>query len=181
MNGDPPADALVVLGHRVEPDGRPGFELAKRLERGLELLRAARAPLLVCSGGRDPHEPVSAAEAMLRVAAASGVDARRLVAASRPLTTLEEAINCSLELSRPRGWRRLILVTSDYHVPRAVAAFTLAHGADVAIQAEPVSGPFGDPRLLARREADGLARLRTLAAGLAPGDAAGLQDRLRRT
>lgn len=181
MNGDPRADAIVVLGHRVEPDGRPGFELAKRLERGLELLRAARAPLLVCSGGRDPDEPTSAAEAMLRVAAASGVEARRLVASPRPLTTLEEAITCSLEFSQPRGWRRLILVTSDYHVTRAVAAFTQAHGSGVAIQAEPVSGPFGDPRLLARREADGLARLRTLAAGLAPGDAAGLQDRLRGT
>ena len=66
-------------------------------------------------------------------------------------------------------------------MPRAVAAFTLAHGPDVAIVAEPVRGPFGDPLLLARREADGLARLRTLAAGLAPGDAAGLQDRLHRT
>ena len=181
MNGDSRADAIVVLGHRVEPDGRPGHELMKRLERGLELLRADRAPLLVCSGGRDPDEPISAAEAMIRVAAGSGVDARRLVAASRPLTTLEEAITCSLDLSRPRGWRHLILVTSDYHVPRAVAAFALAHGPDVPITAEPVSGPFGDRLLLERREADGLARLRTLAAGLHPGDAAGLLDRVRRT
>lgn len=177
MSGDPRADAIVVLGHRVEPDGRPGFELSKRLERGLELLQAARAPLLVCSGGRDPDEPTSAAEAMIKVAVASGVDGRCLVAASRPLTTLEEAITCSLDLSRPRGWRRLLLVTSDYHVPRAVFAFALAHGPGVEIVAEPVRGTFGDPLHLVRREAEGLACLRSLAEGLAPGDLAGLIDR----
>ena len=73
MSRAAPADAIVVLGHRVEADGRPGPELSLRLERGMSLLLDARAPFLVCSGGRDPDEPVSAAESMIRVALAAGV------------------------------------------------------------------------------------------------------------
>lgn len=183
MSPPAPADAIVVLGHRVEPDGRPGVELALRLERGLSLLRAARAPLLVCSGGRDPDEPVSAADAMVRVALAAGIDARRLLASPQPLTTLEEAVALRREFSTPRGWRRLVLVTSAYHVPRAIAAFALAHGPEVEILAEPVAGPssiaFGDPEVVARRESEAFARLRSLAEGLSPGDVDGLAARVR--
>lgn len=174
MSRAAPADAIVVLGHRVEADGRPGPELALRLERGMSLLLDARAPFLVCSGGRDPDEPVSAAESMIRVALAAGVEAHRLLAVPQPRTTLEEAVAFRIDLSGPRRWRRILLVTSDYHVPRAAAAFALALGPEVDVATEAVSGAFGDPSVLARRESEGLLRLRTLAAELVPGDVAAL-------
>jgi len=179
MSRAAPADAIVVLGHRVEPDGRPGPELSLRLGLGISLLRDALAPRLVCSGGRDPDEPVSAAEAMIRVALAAGVEPQRLLAVPQPRTTLEEAVAFRVELAGPHGWRRIVLVTSDYHAPRAAAAFTLALGPEVDVATETVSGAFGDPSVLAYRESEGLSRLRALAAGLEPGDVAGLAARIR--
>lgn len=109
------ADAVVVLA------GGDG----ERLERGLELMRAGVAPILVISNGtrRD-------------WTAANELCSSRLVRFTvlcpvpRPYSTAGEAATIG-RLAEDGQWRSLALVTSDYHLHRARLLFRRCTGATV--------------------------------------------------
>src|SRR5512133_1810879 len=45
------ADAIVVLGARVEADGQPGPDLSSRTGHAVKLWHEGYAPFIICSGG----------------------------------------------------------------------------------------------------------------------------------
>jgi uncharacterized SAM-binding protein YcdF (DUF218 family) len=109
------ADAVVVLsGSKHE-----------RLDRGLELVREGVAPTLVISGGFDPRQP--RANQLCR---AGGADFEVICFAPNPDSTRGEAREVS-DLARTHGWRRVLLVTSRFHVTRARMLFDRCLDADV--------------------------------------------------
>jgi uncharacterized SAM-binding protein YcdF (DUF218 family) len=127
----PQADAVVVLGGGLRPALAPrrGVEVAEggdRLLTGVRLLRQNKAPLLVTSGGRvsftsgDPAAPEALSARDLAVEL--GLPAERILLNPGSRTTAEEARDIG-DLGRQRGWRRLLLVTSAFHLPRALATF----------------------------------------------------------
>jgi uncharacterized SAM-binding protein YcdF (DUF218 family) len=111
------ADAIVVLGCRS------GGRLARRVECGIGLYRAAVAPLLLLSGGGQGAEPEAAI--MHRQARAAGVPEAALLIEPRSRNTWENACE-SARLLRPRGLNRVVLVSDRAHLPRAVLLFRLA-------------------------------------------------------
>lgn len=123
-----PHDAIVVLGGGVlrEPiSGEPtilGTATHHRLARGLLLHRAGVAPRVVLAGGVvDPfgHKPAES-EAMRSHAVALGTPTDVLLLDSRSRTTSENAREVRRLLP---GARRVVLVTSAIHLPRAVRRF----------------------------------------------------------
>src|SRR5512135_1255699 len=62
-----PANVIVVLGARVEPDGKPGPDLASRTQHAVSLWRAGYASDIICSGGYK-NERLSAAAVCRRSA-----------------------------------------------------------------------------------------------------------------
>jgi uncharacterized SAM-binding protein YcdF (DUF218 family) len=123
----PAADAIVVLGCRLAPDGRPSERLRRRVARGIELYRARRAPLLLLSGGGSG--PVAEADIMRELALAAGVPAAALMLEPGSRNTVENALNTA-RLLRSRGISRIVLVSDQIHLPRAALLFRLA-GLDV--------------------------------------------------
>ncbi|MEO1328059.1 MAG: YdcF family protein [Pseudomonadota bacterium] len=118
----PEADAIVVLSAGLRPDGSLDGFTAARVETGLALWRAGRAPNIVVSGG--PHDASGrnvAAEMAARLIA-EGAPAARIVVEGRAVSTFENA-RFTLMIARARGWRRLLVVTDDYHLARAGALF----------------------------------------------------------
>lgn len=135
----PQADAVVVLGGGLRPPLTPraGVEVAEggdRLLTGLRLLRQQRAPLLVTSGGRvsftggDPAPPEAVWARDL--AEELGVPPERILLNPRSRNTAEEARDIGA-LGRGLGWRRILLVTSAYHLPRSLESFERRSGLDV--------------------------------------------------
>ncbi len=127
----PRADAVVVLGGGLRPALAPrqGVEVAEggdRLLTGVRLLRQGKAPLLLTSGGKvsftgaDPAPPE--AETARSLAIELGVPAKRILLNPGSRTTAEEAEAIDA-LGRQRGWKRLLLVTSAFHMPRSLASF----------------------------------------------------------
>lgn len=111
-------DAIVVLGGRVGPDGRPGAAVRRRVERAVELFRAGAAPLIVCAGGQN-HCPVSEAQAAADLASELGVPSQAIALEERSSNTAENAAYCA-QLIQGSG---VLLVTDTYHVFRAQRVF----------------------------------------------------------
>jgi uncharacterized SAM-binding protein YcdF (DUF218 family) len=109
------ADAVVVLsGSKHE-----------RLDRGLELVRNGVAPVLVISDGFDPRQPRAN-----RLCQEGGDGFGVACFTPDPDSTRGEARKVA-ELARKHGWKRVLLVTSRFHVTRARMLFDRCTDADV--------------------------------------------------
>lgn len=133
VQATPSADAILVLGGALsgaKPPKRPTFNLgpaAGRVWHAAELYRAGKARWVVVAGGNQPGQDGEQveAEAIVQMLGTLGVprQAIRMEGASR--NTRENAAN-SLQLVRGVGAKRVLLVTSAIHMPRALKTFRKA-------------------------------------------------------
>ncbi len=112
-----PADAIVVLGARVNADGTPGSDLTSRTYHAVDLWHAGIAPHIICTGGfRD--EPLSAASVCKRFAVSLGVPAPSVLLADGSTNTIEDAQSTGQVMAQ-QGWRTAVLVSHPLHLFRA--------------------------------------------------------------
>jgi uncharacterized SAM-binding protein YcdF (DUF218 family) len=125
----PDADAVFALGGGIlGPRDRPGAEVdwgpsAARFERALSLYTSGRAPVLVLSAGgpRDPGQLGEGAR-LKEIAIRRGVPSEAVIVTRETLNTASEA-KALAELSVRLHWKRVLLVTSAFHMPRAMRLF----------------------------------------------------------
>jgi uncharacterized SAM-binding protein YcdF (DUF218 family) len=147
------ADAIVVLGGGVHPDGSLPPVARARVERAVELFECGVAPRLILSGrcGLSAAEPaVTEAAAMAEYAAGFGVPRAAMFLEDDAKDTLGNAYFTRREFLEPNEWTSIRVVTSDYHLSRAAWVFRkiLGPGYDVSF----VSAPSGfSPRELIDR------------------------------
>lgn len=125
----PAADAILCLGGGAEPSlSEPtGFHLkigADRLTTALTLAVTRKAPMLILGGGGYPHEGRMFSEAdAVRDYLSSHVPLNiQLQSLGTCSDTHDEALKVA-ELMKRRGLKRVLLVTSANHMPRAAATF----------------------------------------------------------
>jgi uncharacterized SAM-binding protein YcdF (DUF218 family) len=130
------SDAIVILSD-------DDYD-AVRASRAADLYRSSWAPRIVASG-RALRPYASIAELMQRDLTDRGVPATAVVRfPNRARNTLEEAGAVSEFLST-HGWRKIIVVTSNYHTRRArfIYEHALAPGTELRMVAAP--DPAYDP------------------------------------
>ena len=120
------ADAIVVLGGGVRDlawiglDPEPSETSLERVVAAIGLARSAHLPLVLVGGSGDPSKPgISEADAMARAASGLGVSRRDLMVIGKAQNTLESA---AAVRERFKG-KRIILVTSGFHMRRSVGMF----------------------------------------------------------
>jgi uncharacterized SAM-binding protein YcdF (DUF218 family) len=137
-----PPDGIVVLGGAIDPEfaaarGAPDLnEAAERITVVAELARKYPSARILYSGGNGRLAFGSSAEAQFAGALIEsfGVPESRLILEDRSRNTAENAI-FSLQLAMPKPAERWLLVTSAYHMPRAMGVFRKA---GFAVEAYPV-------------------------------------------
>lgn len=112
-------DCLIVLGARVWPDGRMSETLRLRCERALALWRETGAPGIVACGGRGGDEPCAEAEVMRAFFMENSVPALQIVVDADSASTRANLVNAR-RIMAERGWTTAAVVTSDYHLTRAL-------------------------------------------------------------
>lgn len=122
------ADAIIILGARVDSDGEPGPDLRSRTLHGVSLYRRGLATAIICTGGYE-DDPLSAASVARQLALAEGVPPERVLLAEGSMTTSEDASRAS-GLMAERGWSTAILVSHPLHLERARLLFE-SHGVTV--------------------------------------------------
>lgn len=126
MSVVPSAEAIVLLGGAIRGDTRGGQtpdlnQRADRLLHTVALYKAAKAPLVVVSGG-SPVGGRSEAAQMRDLLILMGVPLAAMQLERESRNTYENAVYTG-ELLRERGVRRILLVTSALHMRRAVPLF----------------------------------------------------------
>ena len=111
------ADAAVVFGNTVLPDGRPSPRLQGRLDKALQLHREGLVSFIIVSGGLgvEGHDE---AEVMKRYLVEHGVPEASIHADGAGTNTLETARNAS-RLLAGKGMTSAVVVSQFFHVPRA--------------------------------------------------------------
>jgi uncharacterized SAM-binding protein YcdF (DUF218 family) len=112
-----PAQAIVVLGSTMTPDGMLSASSLRRALHGIELYRRGLAPWLVFLGPRDASGNSQAA-IRAELARRSGVPPEAIVTGDEMWTTREEAEGVR-RLLAPKGAREILLVTGGLHMRRA--------------------------------------------------------------
>jgi len=137
-----PPDGIVVLGGAITPDvsaarGTVALnEAAERITAAAELAHRYPAARIVFSGGSNALISVEGVEAVFAVQEleALGVAHDRITAEEQSRNTIENAVFSRLILN-PKPGERWLVLTSAYHMPRAMAAF---RSAGFAVEAYPV-------------------------------------------
>ena len=112
-------DALIVLGAQVKPDGTLSLQLQWRLDAAVKAWKAHPCWVVVC-GARGSNEPIEEAYAMRDYLIGQGVDAQWILTDPDSYNTRQN-INNAVNLLADKRVERVAIVTSDYHVPRAMA------------------------------------------------------------
>jgi uncharacterized SAM-binding protein YcdF (DUF218 family) len=128
-----PVHGIIVLGGAIGYSrGQVAYnEAASRMTVAIELAKKHPTARLVFSGGHgalvsDERTEAEAAGELFRLA---GIDGERLVLEDRSRNTRENAL-FTRELIEPNPGERWLLVTSAFHMPRAIGCFR-AIGLDV--------------------------------------------------
>ena len=115
MTAAPDADAAIILGAAVSPNGMLSGVLQDRVDRGIQLYRARKVKKLLMSGdhGEASYDEVTA---MGRYAVQRGVPSEDIFLDHAGFTTYET-------MYRARDIfqvKRALVVTQDFHLPRSV-------------------------------------------------------------
>ena len=127
------ADAIVVLsGGRVVAPGPARISEWSDPDRffgGIELFQAGKAPLLIFTGGWFPYLSTAPLEGDVSAtwARALGIPPDRVLTTGRVVNTLEESrAIAAIARDRTPPLRRILLVTSAFHMPRAARLYESA-------------------------------------------------------
>ena len=110
-------DAIVVMG-AAQYDGRPSPQLAARLDHVVTLYAQGFAPLVVVTGGKQPTDRFTEAEASRDYLVERGVPAGAIVLESQGRSTYQSMQGVA-ELLQARGLRRVLVVTDPFHSLRS--------------------------------------------------------------
>jgi uncharacterized SAM-binding protein YcdF (DUF218 family) len=155
-------DAIVIPGGGVRAGGELPPWVTPRLDRALAV--AGQAYLMPLSAG-TPHRPPpldesgfpwTEARAGAHYLVARGADPARILMEESSYDTIGNAYFSRLLHALPRGFERLLVITSAFHMPRTEAIFRwvyglAAPGVPCAVDFESVPDSGIDPAMLAAR------------------------------
>ncbi len=128
-----PADAIVLLGGALRGDTHMSAfadlnDHADRLVQAASLYKAGKAPVVLLTGGAAVGLRTEA-EQMRDILGVMGIPGSSLLLETASRNTHDNAV-FSAYMLKSRGMQRILLVTSAYHMRRAVALFE-AQGLEV--------------------------------------------------
>ncbi len=126
LSATPAVDAIVVLGGATRGDTHMSSlgdlnQQADRLVHAAALYRAGKAPVVMVSGGSARGDRPEA-QLMRDILQVMGVPRGSILLEESSRNTHDNAVNASA-LLKQRGAKRVLLVTSAFHMRRSMALF----------------------------------------------------------
>ena len=129
-------DAIIVLGAQVKPDRTPSVQLTWRLDAAAEAFAKHHVPIVVC-GAQGSDEPCPESVIMKQyLVEEKNVPDYLVLEDPDSRNTYENLENAQKLLAGNTDIHRVLIVTSDYHVPRSMAI-----AGDLGFDAEGLGSP----------------------------------------
>jgi len=135
------ADAIVVFAGGVGESGKAGGGTEERLQHAVDLYKQGEAAHLILSSGYVYSFPE--AEMMRMLAVEQGVPAASILV-ERQSTNTYQNVGYVYDLMRSRGWSSVLLVSSPYHMRRALLVWHKVAPAVRVVPAPPARSQFYD-------------------------------------
>ena len=113
------SDVIIVLGAQVKEDGTPSVALERRLTAALDTYRVD-PQTVICCGAQGSNEPAAEGDVMRAWLIERGVRAEDVIAETKSFNTREN-LRYARKIMEEKGLSQALIVTSDYHVARALA------------------------------------------------------------
>ncbi len=113
-------DSIIVLGAQVLPTGEASVQLQWRLDTAFALYEQQPDVIIVTSGGQGSNEPAPEGDVMRDILISMGVPEDQVISEPDSADTTEN-ISFSSAILDSIGCDTPVIVTSDYHLPRALA------------------------------------------------------------
>lgn len=114
-------DYIIINGAGLLDGDRVPKLLQDRIDKAIDVYMSDPSPtIMIPSGGQGSDETVSEAEAMSRYMMDKGIPEYRIIKEDKSTTTMENLENCKKLIDRMEGRKYTTLVTSNYHVYRAL-------------------------------------------------------------
>lgn len=126
--------AIIVLGAQVREDGTLSLQLQWRMEEALRQYQNHPQIIVVC-GAQGSNEPAPEAHVMRDWLVEHGVPSSDILMDDASFNTRQNIANAKKIL--PEDAKRVLIVTSQYHLPRAMAL-----AGDMGFDAEGVGSPI---------------------------------------
>ena len=127
------SQAMIVLGAQVYPSGAVSPQLELRLQAALDSYRQNPRLIVVC-GAQGDNEPAPEGDVMRQWLIDHGVPEAQVVSETQSYNTRQNLQNAAQLL--PQDVTNVTVVTSDYHLPRA-----LAIARDLGLSADGIGSP----------------------------------------
>jgi uncharacterized SAM-binding protein YcdF (DUF218 family) len=135
-----PAQAIIVLG-AAQFDGRPSAVLTARLDHVADLYHRGLAPLVVVTGGRQPGDRFTEAEASANYLATKGVPGNAIERETTSTNSFDE-LAAAARFLHERGVTDVLLVSDPFHAYR-INAIAHAVGLNAHVSPTPTSPVHG--------------------------------------
>ena len=112
-------DSIIVLGAQVLPSGEPSVQLRWRLDKAKEYYEKNPCYMVV-TGGQGGQEPAPEGDVMREILISEGLSEEHVISDPYSADTKENSRN-AWEILSQKGCEKPLIVTSDYHLPRALA------------------------------------------------------------
>lgn len=113
------ADCIIVLGAKLRPDGSVNQTLKNRCDTAVDAWKRGVAEKIIACGGQMKGEPYPHSHAMRSYMLGCGVPEHALLVEDRSVNTVENLRNVK-KIMESRGMQHAAVVTSDYHLTRAM-------------------------------------------------------------
>ncbi len=113
------SQAIIVLGAQVKADGAMSEMLRRRVALALEAYRRVPQLIITC-GAQGQNEPEAEGTVMKAWLVQNGVPEQDVIAETQSVNTRQN-LHFAQQVMQSRGLDRALVITSDYHVARALA------------------------------------------------------------
>ncbi len=112
-------DAIVLLGYGLDENDQATQELKLRVKAAAKAYREGYSDVIVACGGTTEGHRISEAEVMQALLLEEGIAQDKILLENKSQITIENMRFAANVLGGAKG-RRVLVVTSDYHVRRSV-------------------------------------------------------------
>jgi uncharacterized SAM-binding protein YcdF (DUF218 family) len=135
-------NAVVILGGGISAEGILSSATKKRLDHLLDANIQGGTPIILSgkwNGFTAPNPPTTEAEGMRKYLVERGADVKQIILETESLDTISNAVFVKRIIEARSNWRTILLVTSDWHMGRALWIFQRILGGDYRVVPSPVT------------------------------------------